>query len=315
MGSAPPASNDGTLRRPAAQEGGNAVDVAIAGDRTVYVGIVAAVASVFATTPQARVWVVVPKGETGGLREALACGGRAVRVVEFDDAVLVNLTIQAPTGPGYGNLKSSLNFARFYLAELLPSVRRVVYLDADVVVLRDLAALFDDHTATAVAAVPRPKMRPCYNKNASRPGMFFCDDPKARAVFRSNGIDDPDEQLSAFNAGVAAFDLDVWRERGLRQRAEFWIRAHATTRLWRLGSNPPLVLVAAGSFRPLDTRWNCDGLGWKRTLDLDPACLRHGAFVWHWSGPRKPWLEAGLFKHLWWPHIHDASCLPLLRRR
>ena len=43
------------------------------------------------------------------------------------------MTLSAPRGPSYGNLRSPLNFARFYLADLLPDADRVVYLDADAV--------------------------------------------------------------------------------------------------------------------------------------------------------------------------------------
>ena len=42
------------------------------------------------------------------------------------------------------NLESPLNFARFYLAELLPAgAAKVLYLDADTIVRGDVAALFD----------------------------------------------------------------------------------------------------------------------------------------------------------------------------
>ena len=122
----------------------------------------------------------------------------------------------------------------------------------------------------------------------------------------------PDEHLAAFNAGVAVFHLGRWREQKLTEAIEGWLRLHDTQALWRLGSNPPLVLAASGTYEPIDVRWNCDGLGWKKLVDLEPVCLKKGAFVWHWSGPRKPWLAIGLYKNLWWPHIDDARCLAAL---
>ena len=64
-------------------------------------------------------------------------------------------------------------------------------------------------------------------------------------------------------------------------------RAHARKKLWRLGSNPPLVLLAHGRLPALDQRWNCDGLGWKKPTDLEAACLRDGAFVWHCVGAQE----------------------------
>ena len=41
-----------------------------------------------------------------------------------------------------GNLASPLNFARFELPRLLPELRRLIYLDADVVVQADLLELW-----------------------------------------------------------------------------------------------------------------------------------------------------------------------------
>ena len=104
-------------------------------------------------------------------------------------------------------------------------------------------------------------------------------------------------------------DLARWRALKLGDKFIEMTRAHARKKLWRLGSNPPLVLLAHGRFEALDERWNCDGLGWKKPTDLEETCLRDGAFVWHWSGPRKPWLADGLYPQLWWPHVRDARCL------
>ena len=91
--------------------------------------------------------------EREALRRALACAagkrhGSQVHVVEFDAATsLANVTVRAPRGPSYGNLRSPLNFARFYLAALLPEAPKVVYLDADAVAARDVADLYDSALA------------------------------------------------------------------------------------------------------------------------------------------------------------------------
>jgi hypothetical protein len=109
-----------------------------------------------------------------------------------------------------------------------------------------------------------------------------------------------------FHAGWRAADLAAYFERAAA------LHASPQGPLWRLGSNPPLILAARGRFEGIDGRWNCDGLGWKRPGDLAAPCVGGGAFVWHWSGPRKPWLAGGLYRHLWWPQIRDARCLAAL---
>ena len=41
------------------------------------------------------------------------------------------------------NLESPLNFARFYMHRLFPTLRKVLYVDADVIVQGDVAELYD----------------------------------------------------------------------------------------------------------------------------------------------------------------------------
>jgi alpha-1,4-galacturonosyltransferase len=312
------------------------VYVAVAADRAHYVGLIACIGSVFAASRdpyRLRVSAIIPaRGvrDSGALRRALKCRVRRghVDVVEFDARkALRRVDVKAPRGPGYGNLRSPANFARFFLPELLPDADRVVYLDADAIVVRDVAALYDSAPQAVVAAAPRPQ-RACYDANDARPGMFLCEHLEA---FAALGVADP-AAMTTFNAGVVVIDLKRWRALGLSEKFVEATRAHAQHKLWRLGSNPPLVLLAHGRFEALDPRWNCDGrgaasfsdgveavlvpsspvpagLGWKKPTDLDAPCLRHGAYIWHWSGPRKPWLADGLYPQLWWPHVRDARCL------
>ncbi|KAH8048656.1 glycosyl transferase [Aureococcus anophagefferens] len=160
--------------------------------------------------------------------EAPRTDAAPVAVVPFDaDRYLANVTLSAPRGPSYGNLRSPLNFARFYLADLLPDADRVVYLDADAVAVRDVADLYDGafsgSASSVVAAAPRDQ-RVCYDRNASRPGVFYCGDARARAR-AALGFPDPEADLEAFNAGVLALHLGRWRSLGLTARFEDLMRA------------------------------------------------------------------------------------------
>ena len=110
--------------------------------------------------------------------------------------------------------------------------------------------------------------------------------------------------LPSFNAGVLALDLDAWRARNATAELEAWMRANALSNppIYKLGSNPPMLLTFADSFEPLDRRWNVDGLGWRKGIAT--AGIAGGA-IYHWSGPNKPWLVAQgtdeWYRRLWAP--------------
>ncbi|KAH8079534.1 glycosyl transferase [Aureococcus anophagefferens] len=226
---------------------------------------------------------------TAAARAALACalGAVRVRVYGFDVAAFAgrssaaNLTIRAPENARKGNLAAGPNFARFYLADLLPpGVDKVVYLDADTIVRKDVAHLFDTSLTSstprnfAVAAVSRRYKAMC--------GSFInCRSPEVTMLLKSQKITDPDAQLDPFNAGVLVVHLGRWRALELTRAVEFWMRWNSDLPLYKLGSNPPLVLAVRDRFQHLDNRWNCQ---------RGHTCWDRGdAGALHWSGANKPW--------------------------
>ena len=97
-------------------------------------------------------------------------------------------------------LRDPLNYARFFVGELLPQARRCIYLDTDVFVERSLVdlddaarQLFAEQSNAVIAAVPRDFKKPC-------DGVVNCKLP----MVRSRG------EMHSFNAGVVVFELDRW---------------------------------------------------------------------------------------------------------
>ena len=150
-----------------------------------------------------------------------------------------------------GNLASPCNFARFFLPKLLPGVRRVLYLDADVVVQADVASLFELAlpAGALAAAVPRSEPHFRYKRYAARAGETFAKRYRARQV-RLDGT------KPTFNAGVMLADLDAWRAAALTEDAVWWLEQHAASPdgLWHLGSQPPMHLILYGRWAPLPPR-------------------------------------------------------------
>ena len=201
--------------------------------------------------------------------------------------------------------------ARFFVGDLLPEARRAIYLDADVVVEASLAGLdgaaaaaFAANASAVLAAAPRDFKRVCDH-------LVNCGAAAVRARFA-----DPARALHAFNAGVVVFDLDRWRVRRLAADVERWVATNAAADppIYRLGSNPPLVLAVGEDWARLDPRWNCMR-GIHRQHPHNTACWRD-ALVRHYPGGAKPWAMAPAdAAALGWRFPRRAACAADLERR
>lgn len=178
-------------------------------------------------------------------------------------------------------LEQPLNYARTYLADLLPScVKRVIYLDSDVVVLDDIAKLW----GTNLNAHPLGAPEYCHANFTVYFTNTFWMDATLSAVFEGRNP-------CYFNTGVMVLDLDMWRFWGYTKTIEEWMEVQKEVRIYELGSLPPFLLVFAGDVQPIEHRWNQHGLGGDnfeglcRTLHPGPVSLLH------WSGKGKPWVR------------------------
>ena len=155
-----------------------------------------------------------------------------------------------------------------------------------------------------VAAAPRDFKRVCDH-------LVNCGAAAVLARFA-----DPARALHAFNAGVVVFDLDRWRVRRLAADVERWVATNAAADppIYRLGSNPPLVLAVGEDWARLDPRWNCMR-GIHRQHPHNTACWRD-AFVRHYPGGAKPWAMAPAdAAALGWRFPRRAACAADLERR
>lgn len=288
------------------------VHVVVAGDRVQSLGVVACARSLFATTAQPErivLHVIVDPGSAADIRFALSCalGKRRFELHAFELDTYTRhangtsrLHIRIPMKKHKVNLASELNFARFYLTDML-NADKVVYLDADTIVVGDVAQLYDSTLVSSgfpFAAVSRKHKKIC--------GAFLnCDNTEVAAVLERNGV--TEDQLDAFNAGVMVLDLKTWKRVDFTKQVEYWIRWNEQIPLYDLASNPPLVLAARGRFEHLADEWNCQRL---------MPCWSNGtARVLHWNGAVKPWFNTSHEDTtLWLPHLPPPSskCLAKL---
>jgi lipopolysaccharide biosynthesis glycosyltransferase len=164
---------------------------------------------------------------------------------------------------------------RVFLPELLPDVDRVLYLDADLIVLESVAPLWEvDMTSNLIAAVTNV-LEPRY---ANRPG--------ALGIAGSR---------SYFNAGVLVMNLDLMRREGSSRALYEYGRRHADRLLWR--DQDALNVVLGASRVPLHPRWNCMNsiLAFPWSADVlgaeAVAEARANPAIRHFEGPgfNKPW--------------------------
>ncbi|KAI3957521.1 hypothetical protein MKX01_001880 [Papaver californicum] len=199
-------------------------------------------------------------------------------IYRFDDSAvlgLISTSIRAA-------LDCPLNYARNYLANLLPlCVRRVVYLDSDLILVDDIAKLAATELGEdTVLAAPEY----C---NANFTTYFtptFWSNPSLSLTFEGR-------KACYFNTGVMVIDLERWRDGDYTRKIEEWMELQKRMRIYELGSLPPFLLVFAGNIASVDHRWNQHGLGGDNfrglCRDLHPGPVS----LLHWSGKGKPWVR------------------------
>ncbi|XP_022761189.1 probable galacturonosyltransferase-like 4 [Durio zibethinus] len=194
-------------------------------------------------------------------------------------------------------LDQPLNYARIYLADILPAdVKRVIYLDSDLVVVDDVGKLWDVDMEDKVLGAPEY----CHVNLTLYFNNAFWSDPILSKTFQGRSP-------CYFNTGVMVVDVDKWRKGGYTKKVEEWMELQKQKRIYHLGSLPPFLLVLAGNIKAVNHRWNQHGLGGDnfegkcRNLHPGPISLLH------WSGKGKPWLRLDSRKpcvvdHLWAPY-------------
>ncbi|PKA48600.1 putative galacturonosyltransferase-like 4 [Apostasia shenzhenica] len=204
-------------------------------------------------------------------------------------------------------LDQPLNYARIYLADILPpEVSRIIYLDSDVIVVDDIRSLWNVDLDEKVVGAPEY----CHANFAKYFTDAFWADPALARTFEGR-------RPCYFNTGVMVMDVQRWRSGGYTRVVEDWMAVQKQRRIYHLGSLPPFLLVLAGNIKAVDHRWNQHGLGGDnlegRCRSLHPGPIS----LLHWSGKGKPWLRLDSRKpcavdHLWAPYDLYKSSSPSL---
>ena len=169
--------------------------------------------------------------------------------------------------PLWGRMPVSTYYKLELPTLLPPKVKKVIWLDCDLLILEDIGELWDTsiegHKLGAVQDAIVPFV-------SSRCGI---------AKHSELGIDG---SAKYFNAGVMVADVDAWRKENVREKAMAYLKRHSgSVVFW---DQEGLNAVLAGEWLEMDERWN-------HNASIPPSRKRlsgTGAIV-HFAGSLKPW--------------------------
>lgn len=177
---------------------------------------------------------------------------------------------------------SILNHLRFYLPEIFPKLKKVLFLDDDVVVQKDLSRLWSidlkGNVNGAVETCGETFHRFDRYLNFSNPLISKNFDPHA----------------CGWAYGMNIFDLEEWKRQNITEVYHTWQKLNHDRQLWKLGTLPPGLITFWKRTYPLDRSWHVLGLGYNPSVNLRDI---EKAAVLHYNGNMKPWLEIGMPKY------------------
>jgi len=224
-----------------------------------YAGIT--IASVLAANPRQSFTVHlfsngIRRRDLRKLRTMLARAGSSLSVYDVSGRLAAN---RPP--PARGHLTATAH-ARLAMGELLPkAVRRVTYLDCDVICTGPLLPLWEIGEGVAVLAAVLDRAGEGWKALLGMP-------PEA----------------SYFNSGVLVVNLDSWRRRDLGGILGEWIAANPAKA--SLADQDAINACLAGEITPLPDCWNLQ-IG-KDSGPLPPERLADAVLL-HYTGEHKPW--------------------------
>lgn len=185
---------------------------------------------------------------------------------------------------------SMLNHLRFYLAEMYPKLHRILFLDDDIVVQKDLTALWQiDMDGKVIAAVET-----CFGSFHRYDNYMNFSHPLIKERF--------DPKACAWAYGMNLFDLDAWRREKCTEEYHYWQNRNENRTLWKLGTLPPGLITFYKTTKPLEKSWHVLGLGYNPNISHEK--IKNAAVI-HFNGNMKPWLDLAMnhYKEYWTKYV------------
>ncbi|WP_103029516.1 glycosyltransferase family 8 protein [Salinibacter altiplanensis] len=162
-------------------------------------------------------------------------------------------------------------YNKLFAPNELQEFSRVLYLDCDVLVERDVRPLFsvdlDGHTAAAVPNGPAPFIAEFNERHG-----FSEDDP-------------------VFNSGVLLIHPERWARKNVAERVARWISDNRDQLIYR--DQDGINVILHGDIKSLSPQWNMEARHyrewWMGLSDWWSRKAKGKELVTHYTGSRKPW--------------------------
>ncbi|XP_058534866.1 glycosyltransferase 8 domain-containing protein 1 isoform X3 [Ochotona princeps] len=205
------------------------IPVVIAASEDRLGGAIAAINSIQHNTRSNVIFYIVTLNNTADhLRSWLNSGSLKnirYKIVNFDTSLLDG---KVKADPNQGESMKPLTFARFYLPMLVPSAKKAIYMDDDVIVQGDILALYNTPLKPGHAAA--------FSED--------CDSVSTKVVIRGAGnqynyigyLDYKKERIRklsmkastcSFNPGVFVANMTEWKRQNITSQLEKWMRLNA----------------------------------------------------------------------------------------
>ncbi|KAG6577440.1 putative galacturonosyltransferase 12, partial [Cucurbita argyrosperma subsp. sororia] len=231
------------------------------------------------------------------VRSQFRGGSSAIVANETEKPNIIASKLQA-LSPKYNSV---MNHIRIHLPELFPSLKKVVFLDDDIVIQTDLSPLWDiDMNGKVNGAVETCRGDDKFVMSKRLKSYLNFSHPLIAENFHPNEC--------AWAYGMNIFDLEAWRKTNISLTYHHWLEQNVKSdlSLWQLGTLPPGLIAFHGHVHIIDPFWHMLGLGYQENTSFVDA---ETAGVIHFNGRAKPWLEIA-FPHLrplWTKYINFSD--------
>eukprot|EP01135_Chromosphaera_perkinsii_P005778 Nk52_evm3s361 gene=Nk52_evmTU3s361 len=229
---------------------------------------------------------------------------QAIEYSIFPEKYAKELKVKVYVALRAGNLDKPIVYARYFFHKIFQDLDKVIYMDNDVVVKRDIVPMWE----IDIGDKPIAAARLCRD-TALFKTQFYYDTPGISSHAKAKELLKYDKHSCSLNNGVLIYNLKEWRKTNYEQELVAWTKANSEIKLWGLGSQPPFNLVFYKNYFILQDKWNL----------MDVAGLVHdyvdripktrfseefeNAVIIHWNGEYKPWHGEGPGARYWLRYV------------